>query len=156
MKPILELHLNFGVVSLLVCDLNSPIRRQEGIQIIVKESPTPTRRIFSPLQTCCDNVAGCFCEFGCNLMYDVMLMVSIVMWMVPVTWWVFRSENRLHCTQLWSVLKFSFISFLVAVCRTGQKPLCMRREQWALKRLFWSLSTNKNFWSRRSSLLDAI
>ena len=23
-------------------------------------------------------------------MYDIMLMVAIVMWMVPVTWWVFR------------------------------------------------------------------
>ena len=41
-------------------------------------------------QTCCDDVAGCFCEFGCNVMYDIMLMVAIVMWMVPVTWWVFR------------------------------------------------------------------
>ena len=35
-------------------------------------------------------MAGCFCEFGCNVMYDIMLMVAIVMWMVPVTWWVFR------------------------------------------------------------------
>ena len=43
-----------------------------------------------PCQTCCDDVAGCFCEFGCNVMYDIMLMVAIVMWMVPVTWWVFR------------------------------------------------------------------
>ena len=39
-------------------------------------------------------MAGCFCEFGCNVMYDIMLMVAIVMWMVPVTWWVFRYVHQ--------------------------------------------------------------
>eukprot|EP00092_Neocalanus_flemingeri_P016274 GFUD01017619.1.p1 GENE.GFUD01017619.1~~GFUD01017619.1.p1 ORF type:complete len:254 (+),score=57.18 GFUD01017619.1:296-1057(+) len=50
-------------------------------------------------QQCCDDVAGCFCEFGCNLIYDIMVMVMIVMWMITVTWWVFRhmiGPDRLH------------------------------------------------------------
>jgi len=41
-------------------------------------------------QDCCDQVTGCFCEFGCNLMYDIMVIVFIVLWMITVTWWVFR------------------------------------------------------------------
>ena len=35
-------------------------------------------------------VTGCFCEFGCNLVYDILMMVILVLWMVTVTWWVVR------------------------------------------------------------------
>lgn len=34
--------------------------------------------------------AGCCCEFSCNLLYDSLAMVLVVMWMVTVSWWVFR------------------------------------------------------------------
>ena len=40
--------------------------------------------------SCCHHRAGCLCEFSCNLLYDIISMVFIVMWMVTVTWWVFR------------------------------------------------------------------
>jgi len=53
-------------------------------------------------QQMCDDVAGCFCEFGCNLIYDIMVMVMIVMWMITVTWWVFR--HRIGPDRLYSVL----------------------------------------------------
>jgi len=39
---------------------------------------------------CCYDAAGCLCEFGCNLIYDIFMMVFIMMWMITVTWWVFR------------------------------------------------------------------
>ena len=33
---------------------------------------------------------GCFCEFGCSMMYDVFVMIFMIIWMITVTWWVFR------------------------------------------------------------------
>ena len=39
---------------------------------------------------CCHRNMSCFCEFSCCLLYDVISMVFVVMWMVTVTWWVFR------------------------------------------------------------------
>ena len=42
--------------------------------------------------TCCADVAGCCCEFSCNLLYDMIVMVFIIMWMITVTWWVFRHK----------------------------------------------------------------
>lgn len=53
-------------------------------------------------QTCCDDVTGCFCEFGCNLVYDITVIIMIVMWMITVTWWVFR--HRIGPETLYSVL----------------------------------------------------
>ena len=41
---------------------------------------------------CCHYKAGCLCEFSCNLIYDIISMVFIIMWMVTVTWWVFRHK----------------------------------------------------------------
>ena len=52
--------------------------------------------------TCCDDIAGCFCEFSCNLIYDIVVMVFIMMWMITVTWWVFR--HRIGPTKLHSIL----------------------------------------------------
>ena len=52
--------------------------------------------------TCCDDIAGCFCEFSCNLIYDIVVMVFIVMWMITVTWWVFR--HRIGPAKLHSIL----------------------------------------------------
>ena len=43
--------------------------------------------------TCCAEVAGCCCEFSCNLLYDMIVMVFIIMWMITVTWWVFRHRD---------------------------------------------------------------
>ena len=47
-------------------------------------------------------MTGCFCEFGCNLMYDIMVMVFIVLWMITVTWWVGR--HMVGPEPLYSVL----------------------------------------------------
>lgn len=41
-------------------------------------------------EACCDQVMGCFCEFGCSMVYDIFVMIIIVLWMITVTWWVFR------------------------------------------------------------------
>lgn len=46
--------------------------------------------------TFCDEVMGCFCEFGCNLMYDIMSMILIVLWLITVTWWVMRHRVADH------------------------------------------------------------
>ena len=61
-----------------------------GLLLLIRIGIVKCLRCIKNNQTCCDDVAGCFCEFGCNVMYDIMLMVAIVMWMAPVTWWVFR------------------------------------------------------------------
>ena len=61
-----------------------------GLLLLLRIGIVKCLRCIKNNQTCCDDVAGCFCEFGCNVMYDIMLMVAIVMWMAPVTWWVFR------------------------------------------------------------------
>jgi len=53
-------------------------------------------------QACCDQVTGCFCEFGCNLVYDIMVIVLIVLWMITVTWWVAR--HMVGPEPLYSVL----------------------------------------------------
>ena len=51
---------------------------------------------------CCHRNMSCFCEFSCCLLYDVISMVFIVMWMVTVTWWVFR--HRIGPTKLHSIM----------------------------------------------------
>jgi len=53
-------------------------------------------------QQMCDDVAGCFCEFGCNLIYDITVIIMIVLWMITVTWWVFR--HMIGPDALYSVL----------------------------------------------------
>jgi len=53
-------------------------------------------------QKMCDDVAGCFCEFGCNLIYDITVIVAIVLWMITVTWWVFR--HMIGPDTLYSIL----------------------------------------------------
>jgi len=44
----------------------------------------------------CDEVTGCFCEFGCNLMYDVISMIFIILWLITVSWWVMRHRVADH------------------------------------------------------------
>ena len=51
---------------------------------------------------CWFDSAGCCCEFGCNLIYDIMVMVMIGMWMITVTWWVFR--HRIGPDKLYSII----------------------------------------------------
>jgi len=48
----------------------------------------------------CDKVMGCFCEFGCNLMYDVVAMIMIILWLITVTWWVMRHRVADHLYSL--------------------------------------------------------
>ena len=50
----------------------------------------------------CDDSRGFFCEFSCNLVYDIIVMVMMVMWMITVTWWVFR--HRIGPDSLYSIL----------------------------------------------------
>jgi len=73
-----------------------------GLLLLLRIAIVKCLRCIKNNQTCCDDVAGCFCEFGCNVMYDIMLMVAIVMWMVPVTWWVFR--HRVGPDALYSLV----------------------------------------------------
>jgi len=42
------------------------------------------------------------CEFSCNLLYDIFSMSLIIMWLITVTWWVFR--HRIGPTRLNSLL----------------------------------------------------
>ena len=58
--------------------------------LLVRIAIIKTLRCIKNSQTCCYDAAGCLCEFGCNLIYDILAMVFIVMWMITVTWWVFR------------------------------------------------------------------
>ena len=48
----------------------------------------------------CDEVMGCFCEFGCNLMFDVVSMIFIVLWLITVSWWVMRHRVGHHLYSL--------------------------------------------------------
>jgi len=70
--------------------------------LLVRIVLTKVMRCVKNNQECCDDVAGCFCEFGCNLIYDIMVMVMIVMWMITVSWWVFR--HRIGPENLYSIL----------------------------------------------------
>ena len=64
-------------------------------------------RLFKNKQRCCSTEAGCCCEFGCTVclslracvcffmssfqvIFDIAMMAAIVIWMVTVSWWVFR------------------------------------------------------------------
>eukprot|EP00092_Neocalanus_flemingeri_P064517 GFUD01078307.1.p1 GENE.GFUD01078307.1~~GFUD01078307.1.p1 ORF type:complete len:254 (+),score=57.10 GFUD01078307.1:437-1198(+) len=58
--------------------------------LLVRIALNSCLRFIKNNQTCCYDVAGCFCEFSCNLIYDIVVMVLIVMWMITVSWWVFR------------------------------------------------------------------
>jgi len=73
-----------------------------GFLLLVRICLVKSLRCLKNNQNCCDDVAGCFCEFGCNLVYDIMVMTVIVMWMITVTWWVFR--HRIGPDRLYSVL----------------------------------------------------
>ena len=45
---------------------------------------------------------GVCCEFSCNLLYDIIVMVIMVMWLITVSWWVFR--HRIGPNSLYSIL----------------------------------------------------
>lgn len=59
--------------------------KEKQVRLEMKMFPDPTLA-----KTCCDSLTGCFCEFGLTLLYDLVMLVLLVLWMVPVTWWVFR------------------------------------------------------------------
>jgi len=61
-----------------------------SIFLLVRIGLNKLTRYIKNQQECCDHVTGCFCEFGCNLMYDIVVMVILVMWLITVTWWVAR------------------------------------------------------------------
>jgi len=50
----------------------------------------------------CHQAKGLCCEFSCNLVYDVVIIVIMVMWLVTVSWWVLR--HKLGPETLYSVL----------------------------------------------------
>jgi len=45
---------------------------------------------------------GVCCEFSCNLLYDIIVMVIMVMWLITVSWWVFR--HRIGPDSLYAIL----------------------------------------------------
>jgi len=59
-------------------------------------------RFVKNTQTFCFDLAGCCCEFSCNIIYDLLVMVMVVMWMITVTWWVFR--HRIGPDMLYYIL----------------------------------------------------
>jgi len=59
-------------------------------------------RFVKNTQKCCYDVGGCCCEFSCNIIYDLLVMVLVVMWMITVTWWVFR--HGIGPVRLYSIL----------------------------------------------------
>ena len=48
------------------------------------------------------NSRGVCCEFSCNLLYDIIVMVIMVMWLITVSWWVFR--HRIGPDSLYAIL----------------------------------------------------
>lgn len=61
-----------------------------GVLLLLRFCVGRCSRSIKENQTCCDSLTGCFCEFGLTLLYDLVMLVLLVLWMVPVTWWVFR------------------------------------------------------------------
>jgi len=61
-----------------------------SVFLIIRICLNKLTRYIKNRQDCCDHVTGCFCEFGCNLVYDILVMVILIMWMITVTWWVVR------------------------------------------------------------------
>jgi len=66
--------------------------------LIVRIALNKCFRCIKNNEKCCDEVMGCFCEFGCSMVYDIFCMILIVLWMITVTWWVFRHRvaNELY------------------------------------------------------------
>ena len=54
------------------------------------------------VQRSCHDYRGFCCQFTCNFLYDIIVMVILVMWMITVTWWVFR--HRIGPVSLYAVL----------------------------------------------------
>lgn len=50
----------------------------------------------------CQDYRGLCCEFSCNFFYDILVMVIMVMWLITVSWWVFR--HRIGPDNLYSIL----------------------------------------------------
>lgn len=71
------------------------------ILLLFRIALTKCFRCIKNNEHCCDEVMGCFCEFGCSMMYDVFVMIFMIIWMITVTWWVFR--HRLS-DQLYDIL----------------------------------------------------
>jgi len=63
-----------------------------GILLLLRIALNKCMSHITQKMQCCHHKAGCLCEFSCNLLYDIISMVFIVMWMVTVTWWVFRHK----------------------------------------------------------------
>jgi len=70
--------------------------------LLVRIALNKFTRFVKNTQRCCYDVAGCCCEFSCNIIYDLLVMVMVVMWMITVTWWVFR--HRIGPDRLYSIL----------------------------------------------------
>ncbi|XP_023321218.1 uncharacterized protein LOC111695956 [Eurytemora carolleeae] len=71
------------------------------ILLILRIAINKCLRCLKENERCCDEVMGCFCEFGCSMVYDIFVIILIVLWMITVTWWVFRHRMS---DQLYSIL----------------------------------------------------
>jgi hypothetical protein len=40
------------------------------------------RRFLKNIPSLCDEVTGCFCEFGFNIIYDIIVMILLIIWMI--------------------------------------------------------------------------
>jgi len=69
-----------------------------AILLIVRIALNKCFRCIKNNEKCCDEVMGCFCEFGCSMVYDIFCMFLIILWMITVSWWVFRHRvaNELY------------------------------------------------------------
>ena len=61
-----------------------------GLLLLLRIAVNKCTSCISRSGKCCHHMAGCCCEFSCNLIYDIISMSFIIMWLVTVTWWVFR------------------------------------------------------------------
>ena len=144
----LLLLLRIAIVKCLRCIKNNQVCTMHGVP--VNTNKWSRIFIFFPYQTCCDDVAGCFCEFGCNVMYDIMLMVAIVMWMVPVTWWVFR---YVHQKSIHLLGEKSRNKHIFPTCFSDTELVLMPCTRW-LGRSSWTISVQASetrTWSTSSS-----
>jgi len=61
-----------------------------GVLLLLRIAVNKCMSHITQKMRCCHSIACEISEFSCNLLYDMIFIAFIILWIVPVTWWVFR------------------------------------------------------------------
>ena len=61
-----------------------------GVLLLLRIAVNKCMSHITQKMRCCHSIACEISEFSCNLLYDMIFIAFIILWIVPVTWWVGR------------------------------------------------------------------